>query len=178
MKVWAVGLGVSMSVVAAGLVVVGCAQQVDGSALPNELDRAAYVTEASRSSAAATTSKIAAAKRTVCTTFDTASRDAQTKLDTLKRDIDAKAARSVLDSDVRQVAQGYRSAADQVEASVRGQDGTAAVLKTKLDAYVPAARTLAAEYDKLGAGVDDSTAFNRAQDTYFSTQRDARIACI
>lgn len=140
------GMFCAAASVAAGLVVAGCGSRIDGSAGPNAADLAAYKTEAAASSAAATSSRIAAAQTKAitdnCGQFPTTTGVGVTKYNEFVAAHDANAPDYVAKRDI--AASTLDDAAAKVELGVSTAGETLpGDLGAKLSDYVTAARGLA-----------------------------------
>ncbi|UGT69261.1 hypothetical protein LTT66_03355 [Nocardia gipuzkoensis] len=142
------GMVCATGAVAIGLVVAGCANQVDGVAGPNASDLAAYKTEAASSSAAATSSRRAAAEAKAiadnCGQFPGTTGAGVSRYNEFVDAHDSNAPDYVTKRD--SAAQTLEDAANKVESGVNSaKDALPADLAAKLTEYVIAARALAAE---------------------------------
>ncbi|MBF6219308.1 hypothetical protein IU479_14430 [Nocardia abscessus] len=142
------GMVCAAGAVAIGLVVAGCANQVDGVAGPNASDLAAYKTEAASSSAAATSSRRAAAEAKAiadnCGQFPGTTGAGVSRYNEFVDAHDSNAPDYVAKRD--SAAQTLEDAANKVESGVNSaKDALPADLAAKLTEYVIAARALAAE---------------------------------
>ncbi|WP_280365741.1 hypothetical protein [Nocardia abscessus] len=142
------GMVCAAGAVAIGLVVAGCANQVDGVAGPNASDLAVYKTEAASSSAAATSSRRAAAEAKAiadnCGQFPGTTGAGVSRYNEFVDAHDSNAPDYVAKRD--SAAQTLEDAANKVESGVNSaKDALPADLAAKLTEYVIAARALAAE---------------------------------
>ncbi|MGY1896289.1 hypothetical protein ACW9HR_23850 [Nocardia gipuzkoensis] len=142
------GMVCATGAVAIGLVIAGCANQVDGVAGPNASDLAAYKTEAASSSAAATSSRRAAAEAKAiadnCGQFPGTTGAGVSRYNEFVDAHDSNAPDYVAKRD--SAAQTLEDAANKVESGVNSaKDALPADLAAKLTEYVIAARALAAE---------------------------------
>ncbi|WP_067470068.1 hypothetical protein [Nocardia amamiensis] len=142
------GMVCATGAITIGLIVAGCANQVEGSASPNESDLAAYKTEAASSSAAATSSRRAAAQATAiadnCGQFPTTTSIGVTRYNEFVDAHDSNAPDYVAKRDA--AVQTLEDAANTVDSGVNAaSDMLPPDLAALFTEYVSAARALAAE---------------------------------
>ncbi|UGT45172.1 hypothetical protein LTV02_18045 [Nocardia yamanashiensis] len=148
------GLACAAAAVGFGLVLAGCANTVEGTATPNQVQATSYKAEAASSSAAATSSKAAAAKAKAisdnCTPFR---KTTGTAVDRYNDFVDAHDANAADQSTKRDTAaNALEDAARTVETGVNASGSDLpADISQKLTDYVTAARALAAEVRKTTA---------------------------
>ncbi|MEC3915982.1 hypothetical protein [Nocardia sp. CDC160] len=149
------GLVCASAAVAAGLVLAGCANTVEGTATVDQAQVTAYKAEVASSSAAASSSKAAAdiAKATAdnCDPFR---KNTGTAVDRYNEFVDAHDA-SAADQNAKRdaAATALEDAAKAIETQVSASGpALPADLAGKFTDYVTAARALAAEIRKMSAG--------------------------
>ncbi|MBF6236474.1 hypothetical protein IU474_05190 [Nocardia otitidiscaviarum] len=177
MNVRALGQSFALTAVAVGLIAAGCARTIDGEAVANETDRAAYVSSVSSSAAAATSARAHTAKVTVCGGFFRSAVDVKFKLSAFSRELEAQQDREAARTKARAAATALSSAATTVTDALRDNPSIPAVLNSALSEYASAAKDFASELNKLAAGSTSPEVFIAADDRYRAARDAALDSC-